>query len=81
MLLFLDDIRTPPGFGWIWVKTAGEAIEKLKTRKVDFASLDHDLADEHYPWNAIRDIDPKDWPMFIEQYPDNENFKEKRDMM
>ena len=51
--LWLDDERTPPPFAdngihWQWVKTADEAVEVLKTGKVTFASLDHDLADEHY---------------------------------
>jgi hypothetical protein len=30
------------------VKNYDEAIEALKTGTVEFASLDHDLADEHY---------------------------------
>jgi len=78
MLLWLDDVRTAPGYGWITVKTADEAIEKLKTGQVEFASLDHDLADEHYPWNAIQDlVDPDDWSFYLHQYPENGFFKEK----
>lgn len=54
--LWLDDDkehRRPPYFGlcglhWTWVYTANEAIELLMTGKVVYASLDHDLADEHY---------------------------------
>ena len=50
--LWLDDDsdRTPPicGLNWTWVKSYDEAIEALKTGTVEFASLDHDLADEHY---------------------------------
>ena len=50
--LWLDDDprRKPPicGLSWTWVKTYEEAIEALKTGTVEFASLDHDLADEHY---------------------------------
>ena len=51
--LWLDDQRTPPshadsGVVWTWVKTADEAIKILETGNVIFASLDHDLADEHY---------------------------------
>src|SRR5580704_7505483 len=50
--LWLDDDpkRKPPicGLSWTWVKTYDEAIEALKTGTVEFASLDHDLADEHY---------------------------------
>ena len=51
--LWLDDLRKPPslsdsGIPWTWAKTADEAIEYLKTGDVVFASLDHDLSDEHY---------------------------------
>ena len=51
MKLWLDDIRAPWKFGcigWTWVKTADEAIELLKTGKVEMASLDHDLQPLHY---------------------------------
>lgn len=51
MNLYLDDVRKcPPGF--TLARTAMEAIEILKTGTVEFASLDHDLAEEHYPWNG-----------------------------
>ena len=40
--LWLDDIRPAPE-GWVHVKTVNEAIELMKTRTVDYASLDHDL--------------------------------------
>lgn len=50
--LWLDDDpkRKPPicGLSWTWVRTYDEAIEALKSGTVVFASLDHDLADEHY---------------------------------
>lgn len=36
------------GLNWTHVFTADEAIAALKTGTVEFASLDHDLADEHY---------------------------------
>lgn len=36
------------GLHWTWAKTADEAIEILKSGGVEFASLDHDLAEEHY---------------------------------
>jgi len=49
MNLWLDDIRSPPEDGiWWWAKTADEAIWFLENFRVDWASLDHDLADEHY---------------------------------
>src|ERR1039458_5867178 len=51
--LWLDDERPAPlhadcGVVWTVVKTADDAIEALKKGDVEFASLDHDLADEHY---------------------------------
>jgi hypothetical protein len=55
ILLWLDDVRYPPTEKWTWVKTAAQAIEVLKTRRVRFASLDHDLAPEHYPWHPSYD--------------------------
>jgi len=54
MKLWLDDIRDPAAYGrigWTWAKTADEAIAYLQTGEVLQASLDHDLAWEHYPWN------------------------------
>lgn len=53
--MFLDDIRQPWNcgcIGWELVKTADEAIAMLQTGQVEIASLDHDLAEEHYPWNC-----------------------------
>lgn len=56
MRLWLDDERDPKNpkiqklfnskGDEIWVKTAWEAIEYLKTNKVKFISLDHDLGPE-----------------------------------
>jgi hypothetical protein len=54
MILWLDDIRDPAKYGYIGARvcrTADEAIALLKTGEVTFASLDHDLAWEHYPRN------------------------------
>lgn len=48
MTLWLDDIRQPWKHGYIgaeWAKTADEAIAILKTGRVTFASLDHDLSE------------------------------------
>lgn len=53
MRLWLDDVRVPPvdrDGAWTWAKTADEAIAYLKTGQVVEASLDHDLAEDHYPW-------------------------------
>jgi hypothetical protein len=44
--LWLDDLRDPNDhghIGWVWVKTAQEAIDLLETGNVIQASLDHDL--------------------------------------
>lgn len=49
MKLWLDDIREPWKFGklgWTWAKTAEEAINYLRSGKVEEASLDHDLTAE-----------------------------------
>lgn len=49
MNLWLDDIRDPHdhgAIGYTWVKTAEEAIAALKTGRVRFATLDHDLSVE-----------------------------------
>lgn len=46
MKVWLDDIRTPVGSGWQWVKTAWEAIDLIKTGKVTEISLDHDLSND-----------------------------------
>ncbi len=49
MTLWLDDVREPWRHGFTgaeWVKTADDAIAMLKTGKVRFASLDHDLSEE-----------------------------------
>jgi hypothetical protein len=46
--IYLDDVRKAPD-GWQRVKTADACIAALKCGGVDELSLDHDLADEHYP--------------------------------
>jgi len=43
MKVWLDDVRTPPDEGWVWVRTAPTAIQALCTRGVNEISLDHDL--------------------------------------
>ena len=46
MKLWLDDVRKPwehGYYGWMWVKTADEAIAAFRTGNVEEASLDHDL--------------------------------------
>lgn len=46
MRVWLDDIREKPADFDIWVKTASECIELLKTGNVSFIDFDHDLGDE-----------------------------------
>ncbi len=48
MILWLDDIREPWRHGYMgaeWAKTYDAAIALLKTGRVEFASLDHDLSE------------------------------------
>jgi hypothetical protein len=56
MRVWLDDNRDPkihrPNEEWIWVTTAKEAIELLKTGNVIEVSLDHDLGDEKIVGNG-----------------------------
>lgn len=47
--LWLDDVRQPwdhGAIGYDWVTTAEAAIGTLKTGRVKFASLDHDLSEK-----------------------------------
>lgn len=48
MNLWLDDKRIAPD-GWVWVKTAADAIAALKVCQFETISLDHDLGDEEGP--------------------------------
>lgn len=59
MKLWLDDIREPWKFGcagWVWAKTAEEAVKFLKTGDVEMASLDHDLTDEQMMGGMLGEI-------------------------
>jgi hypothetical protein len=47
MNVYLDDLRLTPE-GWVRVYWPDEAIELLKTGKVDIISLDHDLGDDEH---------------------------------
>ena len=47
MKLYLDDTRKCP-VGWTLARNYDEAIKFLATGRVTEASLDHDLAPEHY---------------------------------
>jgi hypothetical protein len=43
--LWIDDERTNPE-GWVWVKTALDAIKALRVCQFDTISFDHDLGDD-----------------------------------
>lgn len=50
MLLWLDDIRTPPDDNWTWVKTFDAAVSMVvythnKEITIKHMSLDHDLGE------------------------------------
>ena len=57
MYLWLDDMRDPRDHidpfdedKWVWAKNFDEAREAIEQHDITFASLDHDLAAEHYPF-------------------------------
>jgi hypothetical protein len=59
MKIWLDDIRDPKHFdasGYVWAKTADEAIKLLETGAVTYASLDHDLSEEQMRAGARGEI-------------------------
>lgn len=52
--LWLDDERPCPGDGWDRVWDYDDAVAWfIKYGTPEVASLDHDLADEHYPWRGV----------------------------
>lgn len=56
MLIWLDDVRFPPARAWTWVKDFDEFFNLMMEtapEDVEVASLDHDLAPEHYPWSEV----------------------------
>jgi hypothetical protein len=67
MKLWLDDIRDPVQhghIGWVWARTAKEAIQYLQTGEVEQASLDHDLSVEDtlgMPQGALTGYDVVSW--------------------
>jgi hypothetical protein len=67
--LFLDDIRPAPDSSWAVVRSYETFCDYIRENGVpDFISFDHDLADEHYPWND---------PGFAEGKLDYANYREK----
>ncbi len=56
MKIFLDDLKEAPE-GWICVRTYEEAIEGLKTGKVEQISLDNDLGTEREGYDVAKWIE------------------------
>jgi hypothetical protein len=72
MKLWLDDTRDPAEhgrIGWVWVKTAAEAIELLKTGEVEQLQLDHDLTVEQTLGNDDHEPTGYDVALFLEENP------------
>lgn len=68
-LLWFDDARPAPP-GWVWAKTAREALKVLANRHVTYASLDCDIqgprgfSDEDGVWLVKQMVSHKLWPEF-----------------
>lgn len=47
MKLWIDDLKRPPSDGtfWVWAKTTKQALEAIRTMKIDHISFDHDLGE------------------------------------
>ena len=58
--LWLDDVRPAPSSKFLLVKTARQAIDALKTGRVVFASLDHDILWFDLDDDPILEV-PPDW--------------------
>lgn len=43
MKIWIDDIRKPPDWDWLWARSSAEAITLLDTYPVNHISFDHDL--------------------------------------
>jgi len=63
--LWLDDVRPAPP-GWVWAKTAQDALRVLATVPVTYASLDCDLVSttENGVWFVKRMAEFSLWPEF-----------------
>ena len=42
MILWVDDVRQPPGKGYYWVKSVNDAIAAIRTHDFEYLDLDHD---------------------------------------
>lgn len=75
--------------GWIWVKTAPDAIELLKTAEVEEISLDHDLGPDIPSIGSGNDvlawleeatfINDDYWPPIIHVHSGNQSARTKMD--
>ena len=65
--MWLDDVRNPPELHdppMVWVKTAEEAVDLLKTGTVSYASLDHDLGFGGSGYDVVCWMEENDqWPV------------------
>ena len=63
--LWLDDIRPAPP-GWLWAKTAEDALRVLASTPVSYASLDCDLASDRHNgvWFVKQMAKHSLWPKF-----------------
>ena len=59
-----DELPAPPGF--LWVKTARDALRVLRSRAVTYASLDCDRDDreESGVWLVLQMIVTRSWPEY-----------------
>lgn len=69
MMIWLDDIRTPPTNDWTWCKTVEEVIQYLKISKVTDMSLDHDLGCDSDGKELLNGYDLCKWMMNNNKWP------------
>ena len=58
--LFVDDLRDPKEYGLddaVWVKSYGEAVDRLKTGNVSWISFDHDLGEGKSGYDVAKYIE------------------------
>ena len=48
MKLFVDDVRLPPDYSWVVVRSAEDAVTLLKTGVFEIVSFDHDLGENSH---------------------------------
>jgi hypothetical protein len=55
--LWVDDVRPAPGPDWTIARTSAEAIQFLRTGRVEVVSFDHDLGGDDTSMRAIDWLD------------------------